>query len=106
MPSSTHRRARASIPATSPGSDAPVASARSATGRSTSAESSRALAGYGYSGWAVLEWECCLKHPEDGAREGAPFIADHIIRVTEKSFDDFAGSGSDAAANARILGIA
>ena len=63
------------------------------------------LAGHGYSGWAVLEWECCLKHPEDGAREGAPFIADHIIRVTDKSFDDFAGSGSDAAANARILGI-
>lgn len=63
------------------------------------------LAGHGYAGWAVLEWECCLKHPEDGAREGAPFIADHIIRVTEKSFDDFAGSGSDAAANARLLGI-
>jgi len=64
------------------------------------------LAGHGYAGWAVLEWECCLKHPEDGAREGAPFIADHIIRVTEKSFDDFADSGSDAAANARLLGIA
>ena len=63
------------------------------------------LASYGYAGWAVLEWECCLKHPEDGAREGAPFIANHIIRVTEKSFDDFAGSGSDAAANARLLGI-
>ncbi|MBL8698277.1 MAG: sugar phosphate isomerase/epimerase [Alphaproteobacteria bacterium] len=63
------------------------------------------LAGHGYSGWAVLEWECCLKHPEDGAREGAPFIAKHIIRVTEKSFDDFAAGGSDAAANARLLGI-
>ncbi len=32
------------------------------------------FAQYGYGGWAVLEWECCLKHPEDGAREGAPFI--------------------------------
>jgi sugar phosphate isomerase/epimerase len=63
------------------------------------------LAGHGYAGWAVLEWECCLKHPEDGAREGAPFIAGHMIRMTEKSFDDFAGAGSDAAANARILGI-
>lgn len=63
------------------------------------------LAGHGYDGWAVLEWECCLKHPEDGAREGAPFIAGHIIRVTEKSFDDFASAGSDAAANARLLGI-
>ena len=47
------------------------------------------MAQYGYEGWAVLEWECCLKHPEQGAAEGAPFIADHIIRVTEKAFDDF-----------------
>jgi sugar phosphate isomerase/epimerase len=64
------------------------------------------LAAYDYEGWAVLEWECCLKHPEDGAAEGAPFIRDHIIRVTERAFDDFAGSGSDEAANRRILGIA
>ena len=42
------------------------------------------LAQYDYDGWAVLEWECCLKHPEDGAREGASSSADHIIRVTEK----------------------
>ncbi|MGO8646525.1 TIM barrel protein, partial [Rhizobium ruizarguesonis] len=42
-------------------------------------------------GWAVVEWECALKHPEDGAREGAEFVAAHIIRVTEKAFDDFAG---------------
>ena len=49
------------------------------------------MAQYGYSSWAVLEWECCLKHPEDGAREGAEFIRHHIIRVTEKAFDDFAG---------------
>ena len=52
------------------------------------------LAQYDYDGWAVLEWECCLKHPEDGAREGAPFIESHIIRVTEKAFDDFAGAGT------------
>ena len=51
------------------------------------------LAQYDFPGWAVLEWECCLKHPEDGAREGAPFIRDHIIRVTEHAFDDFADSG-------------
>ena len=63
------------------------------------------LAGYDYSGWAVLEWECCLKHPEDGAREGAVFIRDHIIRVAERSFDDFAGSGADAKANRKMLGI-
>ena len=50
------------------------------------------LAGYDYDGWAVLEWECCLKHPEQGAREGAPFIAAHIIQVTETAFDDFAAA--------------
>jgi sugar phosphate isomerase/epimerase len=63
------------------------------------------LTAKGYGSWAVLEWECCLKHPEDGAREGAAFIADHIIRVTETSFDDFAAGGSDEAANRRMLGI-
>lgn len=63
------------------------------------------LAAYDYPGWAVLEWECALKHPEDGAREGAPFIRDHIIRVTERAFDDFASSGVDAAANRRLLGL-
>ncbi len=49
------------------------------------------LAVYDFSGWAVLEWECALKSGEDGAREGASFIRDHIIRVTGKAFDDFAG---------------
>ena len=63
------------------------------------------LAQYDYAGWAVLEWECALKHPEDGAREGAPFIRDHIIRVTPHAFDDFAASGVDAAQNRRILGL-
>ena len=63
------------------------------------------LAQYDFSGWAVVEWECCLKHPEDGAREGAEFVAAHIIRVTEKAFDDFAGGGSDRAANRRMLGL-
>jgi hypothetical protein len=53
----------------------------------------------------VVEWECCLKHPEDGAREGADFVRAHIIRVTEKAFDDFAGSGADRAANRRMLGL-
>lgn len=64
-----------------------------------------ALASHDFAGWAVLEWECCLKHPEDGAAEGAPFIAEHIIRVTDKAFDDFADGGSDEAANQRLLGI-
>jgi len=63
------------------------------------------LSSYGFDGWAVVEWECCLKHPEDGAREGAQFVKDHIIRVTEKAFDDFADSGTDDVANRRMLGI-
>ncbi len=63
------------------------------------------FAAYEFSGWAVLEWECCLKHPEDGAREGAEFIQRQIIRVTEHAFDDFAGGDTDAAANRRMLGI-
>lgn len=63
------------------------------------------LAAYNYKGWAVMEWECCLKHPEDGATEGAEFIRKHIIRVTEKAFDDFANTGSDENFNRSILGI-
>jgi sugar phosphate isomerase/epimerase len=63
------------------------------------------MAQYDYPGWAVLEWECCIKHPEAGAVEGAPFIRDHIIRVTDRAFDDFAGSGADTEANRKILGL-
>jgi sugar phosphate isomerase/epimerase len=63
------------------------------------------LSGYNFDGWAVLEWECCIKHPEDGAREGAAFIRDHIIRVTDRAFDDFASAGVDEAANRRLLGL-
>ncbi len=63
------------------------------------------LTQYGYKGWAVMEWECCIKHPEDGAREGAAFIKNHIIRVTEKAFDDFAETGNNANFNKTILGL-
>ncbi len=63
------------------------------------------LTAYDFAGWAVLEWECAIKHPEDGAAEGAPFIASHIIRVTERAFDDFAASGTDKAANRKMLGL-
>ena len=63
------------------------------------------LAQYDYPGWAVLEWECCIKHPEAGAAEGAPFIRKHIIRVTDRAFDDFAGAGVDVGANRKILGL-
>ena len=59
----------------------------------------------GFDGWAVLEWECAIKHPEQGAAEGAPFIAAHIIQTTERAFDDFAGAGTDDAANRRMLGL-
>ena len=63
------------------------------------------LAQYGYESWAVLEWECCLKHPEQGAAEGAPFIEHHIIQVTEQGFDDFAGAGVDRAQIRAMLGL-
>jgi sugar phosphate isomerase/epimerase len=59
----------------------------------------------GYSGWAVLEWECCVKSPEQGAAQGAPFIAKHIIEATEVAFDDFAGGKSDNELNKKILGL-
>ena len=64
------------------------------------------LASHGYDSWAVLEWECCLKSPEQGAAEGAPFIARHIIEVTDKAFDDFAGGDTDQAAIRKMLGLA
>jgi sugar phosphate isomerase/epimerase len=63
------------------------------------------LAQYGYEGWAVVEWECALKNPEDGAREGAEFVKHHMIKRSSKSFDDFASSGADDKANTKILGI-
>ena len=63
------------------------------------------LTQHGFDGWAVVEWECCLKHPEDGAREGAAFVDAHIIRVTEKAFDDFADAGTDRIASRRMLGL-
>ena len=63
------------------------------------------LTQYDYAGWAVLEWECCLKHPEQGAKEGAEFIKKHIIPVTDKAFDDFAKTASDRGFNRMVLGL-
>ncbi len=63
------------------------------------------LAQYDYDGWAVLEWECCIKDSEQGAREGAIFISDHMIKVTERAFDDFAGSKPDEKLNKKIIGL-
>lgn len=63
------------------------------------------LTHYGYQGWAVLEWECAYKHPEQGAAEGAPFIARHMIRKADRAFDDFAGGTADKALLNAVLGI-
>ena len=63
------------------------------------------LTQYGFPGWAVLEWECCIKSSEQGAAEGAPFIQRHIIQAASSSFDDFASSGADQGANRRMLGL-
>ena len=65
---------------------------------------SRLTAG-GYKSWAVLEWECCFKDSVQGAAEGAPFIASHLIDVPTKAFDDFAGGSTDAKRNRRLLGL-
>ncbi len=64
-----------------------------------------ALTKYDYDSWAVLEWECCLKSPEQGAAEGAPFIARHIIDATGKAFDDFAGTETDLGMIRKMLGV-
>jgi sugar phosphate isomerase/epimerase len=64
------------------------------------------LAQYDYNGWAVLEWECCLKNAEDGAREGAPFIREHMIRRAGRAFDDFAAVHGDVDLNRAVLGLA
>lgn len=63
------------------------------------------LSQYDYDGWAVMEWECCIKSPEQGAKEGSKFIADHIIEVTEKTFDDFAGGDVDENMIKQIIGM-
>ena len=63
------------------------------------------LAQYNYASWAVLEWECCLKHPEVGAREGADFSKHNIIRVAEKAFDDFAAGAIDKKQIKHALGL-
>jgi sugar phosphate isomerase/epimerase len=63
------------------------------------------LSQHGFDGWAVLEWECCIKDSEQGAAEGAPFIESHIIQVATRAFDDFAAAGVDQAANRALLGL-
>jgi sugar phosphate isomerase/epimerase len=60
---------------------------------------------YGYGSWAVLEWECALKDPLAGAREGAEFIAAHIIPVSGTSLDAYMKQEADQAACRRALGL-
>ena len=91
--------------ATRIGSTGRGAFARWAMGRSISRQVFSKMAQYDYPGWAVVEWECCIKHPEQGAAEGAVFVRDHIIRVTDKAFDDFAGGKADAEKNRKVLGL-
>ncbi|POY34889.1 AP endonuclease [Solitalea longa] len=62
------------------------------------------LAQYNFRGWAVMEWECALKHPQVGAKEGAAFIKNHIIPVTDRQFDDFAATGNETT-NLTVLGL-
>ncbi|MCP4381352.1 MAG: TIM barrel protein, partial [Hyphomicrobiales bacterium] len=63
------------------------------------------LSVHNYDSWAVLEWECAVKHREQGAREGAPFIQQHLIRVSESTFDDFIDQEADRSAVDRALGL-
>jgi len=63
------------------------------------------LTQHGFDGWAVLEWECCIKDSEQGAAEGAAFIKDHLITVTGRAFDDFAGGAPDEKLNRKIIGL-
>jgi sugar phosphate isomerase/epimerase len=63
------------------------------------------LSKYGYDSWAVMEWECCIKSPEQGAKQGAPFIQSHIIEVTDKAFDDFAGDEIDKETLHKLMGF-
>ena len=63
------------------------------------------LTQYGFDGWAVLEWECCLKNSQDGAAEGARFIAEHIIRVADRPFDVGMRRGASPDMLERMLGM-
>ena len=60
---------------------------------------------HGYDGWATLEWECCFKDAMQGAKEGAPFIARHMITPPARAFDDFAGGKVDKQAVRSALGL-
>ena len=52
-----------------------------------------------------MEWECCIKSPEQGAREGVTLIENLIINCTDKKFDDFAGGEKNEDDLKNILNI-
>ena len=104
-PSSIPTAAWASTVATSCGREEREDSAHSETARSTFAVYSHCCHRQDMTGWAILEWECCIKSSEQGAREGAPFIRDHIIEVIEAAFDDFAGGDTDRDQTREMLGL-
>ena len=97
--------ARASTPAIRTGSTAPGRFRSLGDGQVDFGAVFSKFTQYDYPGWAVLEWEDCIKNGEDGAKEGAIFIEKHLIRVADRAFDDFAGGVADAEANRKLLGL-
>ena len=63
------------------------------------------LTQYGYDSWAVLEWECCIKSAQQGAKEGALFIASDRIESPKSAFDDFASGERDSETISSMLGF-
>ena len=60
----------------------------------------------GFEGWAVVEWECAIKSPAQGAREGSSYVSRQLIEVADVAFDDFAGADqADDSLNRKILGL-
>jgi hypothetical protein len=53
---------------------------------------------------AVMEWECCIKTKKTELKK-VPIYSNHIIKVTDKAFDDFAAVDASPAFNRKILGL-
>ena len=99
-PSSIRPGGRASIAAMPVlGEPRRAASVRSATARSISAASSPSSRNTAIRRLGGARMGMLPQASRGRRARGAPFIAHHIIRVTEKAFDDFAGSGDRQAAD-------